>query len=87
MEDLGWRGRHAHLDIVLGTQLQEPLQSCRRMLRPLPFIAMGKQQGQATKPAPFVLATGQELVNHYLGAVGKVTELGLPNDQCVRRGG
>mmetsp|Transcript_32797 Transcript_32797/g.62973 ORF Transcript_32797/g.62973 Transcript_32797/m.62973 type:complete len:211 (-) Transcript_32797:1199-1831(-) len=41
---------------------------------------MGQQQHQPRGLAPLLLRTGDELVNHHLGVVGKVPELGLPHD-------
>ncbi len=80
-------GRNAYLNVVLGAQLQEALNARRTVFWSLPFIAMRQQQGQTTKPPPLMLATGQKLIYHDLGAIGKVAELGFPDNQCIRRGG
>src|SRR5690606_28676275 len=79
-------GRQADLDIVLGAQLQEALQTCRRVFRSLPFVAVWQQQGQAAQALPLVLTAGDELVDNHLGAVGEVAELGFPDYQGIRRG-
>ncbi len=87
MVDLRRRGRYAHLNILLGTQLQVTLQTRGGVLRPLPFITMRQQHGQAAQASPLVLAAGDELVDHDLSTVGEVTELGFPDHQSVRHGG
>ena len=48
---------------------------------------MRQQQHQPAAAAPFGLAGTQELVDHYLRAVGEVAELRLPDHQLVRAGG
>ena len=44
---------------------------------------MRQQHGQAAQSAPFVLTTGNKLINHNLSAVSKVTKLGFPNNERV----
>ncbi len=56
------------------------------MLRPLPLVTVRQQHGQATHPAPLLLAGGEELVDHHLSAVGEVTELGFPDGEAGRLG-
>ena len=87
MVDLGRGRRHAHLDVVLGAQLQVTLQTGRGVLWPLTFITVWQQHGQTAQTAPLVLAAGDELVDHHLGTVGEVAELGFPDHQRIRRGG
>ncbi|MCY1539272.1 hypothetical protein D9M68_748520 [compost metagenome] len=72
---------------MLGAQLQVTLQTSGGVLRPLAFIAVGQQHGQAAQTTPLVLTAGDELVDHHLGAVGEIAELGLPDHQRVGRGG
>ncbi|MNF49981.1 hypothetical protein D3C84_312660 [compost metagenome] len=57
------------------------------MLRPLPFITVRQQHGQAAQTTPLVLTAGDELVDHHLGTVGEVAELGFPDHQSIRLGG
>ncbi len=85
--DLRWRGRHAHLNVVLGAQLQVTLKTCRAVLRALAFVTVWQQHGQTAETAPLVLAAGDELVDHDLSTVGEVAELGFPDHQRVWRGG
>ena len=73
------------------TWMLSSAQSCRkrsmralRVLRALAFVAVRQQQHQAAGLAPLGLAGDDELVDHDLGAVGEVAELGLPQDQGER---
>src|SRR5215470_13278552 len=86
VEDLRGCRRHAHLDVVLGAELEVPLEPRRRVLRPLPLVAMRQQQREAAHPCPLRLARGDELVDHHLRAVREVAELRLPDGQLVRLG-
>ena len=83
VEIVGRGGAVGDLHIVLGALLQEALQPGGGMLRTLTFIAMGQQHGQAAHAQPFAFARGDELVDHHLGAVHEVPELGLPHHQGV----
>jgi len=47
MEHLRRRRRHADLHVVLGTELQEALEARGRVLRPLPFMAVRKEEREA----------------------------------------
>ena len=87
MENLRRGGGHAHLHVVLGAQLQEAFQPGGGVLRALTFVAVRQQQGEAAQTPPLGFAGGHELVDHHLGAVGEVTELRFPDDQCFRGGG
>src|SRR5438309_3162703 len=79
--------RHAHLDVVVGAQLQVALDAAGRVLGPLPLVAVRQHHHQAADAAPFHFARGDELVDHHLRAVGEVAELRLPYHQFVRLGG
>ena len=57
------------------------------MLRPLAFVAVRQQHGEAAVASPFGFAGGDELVNQHLRAVGKVAELRFPDGQPQRLGG
>ena len=86
MEHLRRGGGHAHLHVVLGAHLQVTLQTGGRVLRALTLVTVGQQHGQAAHPAPLLLAGGEELIHHHLGAVGEVAELGFPDGQTGRLG-
>ena len=83
VEILRRRRRDGDLDVLLGAELEEPLEACARMFRALPFVAVGQEHDQAAGPAPFRLGRGDELVDDDLGAVGEIAELGLPHDEHV----
>ena len=55
------------------------------MVRPLSFEAVRKHQGEARAVKPPVLAAYNELVDDDLSYIGKIAELGLPNDEAVAR--
>ncbi len=79
------RGRgHDDLDVVLGAELEEPLEPGAGVLGPLAFVAVRQEHDQPAASAPLRLGRGDELVDDHLGAVGEVAELGLPHDQHVR---
>ena len=79
--------RHAHLHVVLGAELQEPLQARRGMLGSLTLVAMRQEQRDARQAAPLGFAGTDELIDDDLRAVAEVAELTLPNGQAVRLGG
>ena len=84
VEHLRRGGGHAHLHVVLGAHLQVTLQTGGGVLRALALVTVGQQHGQAAHPAPLLLAGGEELIHHHLGAVGEVTELGFPDGETGR---
>ena len=57
------------------------------MFRPLPFIAMRQEQGEATQAAPLGFAGTDELVDDDLRAVDEIAELRLPDHERRRVGG
>src|SRR5213594_709725 len=75
MEVLRRRGQVADLHVVLGAELEEPLQPRARVLRPLPLVAVRQEQHDAARPLPLRLGAGDELVDDDLRDVGEVTEL------------
>ena len=81
MEVLRRRGGVAHLDVVLGARLQEPLDARRRVLRALALEAVRQQQDEAVHLAPLVFGGDEVLVDDDLGAVDEVAELRLPHHQ------
>ena len=78
------RGWYTDLNIVFSTQLQESLESGRRVLRTLSLVAVWQEQRQATHAAPFCFAGADELINNHLGAIGEIAELAVPDHQRVR---
>ncbi len=70
---------------MIGAQLQEAFQPGARVLGTLAFVAVRQEQGQAAQAAPLGFTGSDELVDHHLGAIGEITELGFPDDQGVRR--
>src|SRR3989442_12942519 len=83
MEDLRRSGRHADLHVVLGAELQIALRPRRRMLGPLPFVAMRQEQREPADAAPFDFAGGDELVDDDLSSIGEIAKLRLPDHQPV----
>ncbi len=81
VEIVGRAGDVAHLDVVVGAQLQEAFEAGAGVFRPLAFEAVRQQHDQAIGAQPLGLAAGDELVDHDLRAVGKVAELRLPQHQ------
>ena len=51
------------------------------MLGPLAFIAVRQKHHETVCTEPFAFAACDELINHYLRAVGEVAELALPQHQ------
>ena len=47
------------------------------------LVTVGQQEDQSQLPDPLILSTGNKLVNDWLSCVGKVSKLGLPQDQTV----
>ncbi len=56
------------------------------MFRTLTLEPMRQEQGQLAQALPLQVATGDELVDNHLGAIGKVTELRLPDHQGIGAG-
>src|SRR5258708_28816858 len=54
------------------------------MFRPLPFVSVRKQQPNPRRQIPFVFARADELIDDYLRAVRKITELRFPQNQRLR---
>ena len=85
MENLRSRCRLANQHIGVRRELQVTFDTGRRVFRALTFIAVRKQHGQTALAAPLRFAGADELIDYDLSAVGKVTELGFPNRQALRR--
>ena len=83
VEHLRGRGRHAHLHVVLGAELQEALEARGRMFRPLPFVTVRQEQREPAVAAPLRFARRNELVDDHLRAVGEVAELAFPDDEAI----
>ena len=76
----GHRDRH----VVLGAQLQEPLDAGRRSGRGPGPRSRAAAAARRRALAPLLLAGGDELVDDRLRAVDEVAELRLPQHQRVR---
>src|SRR5579883_3552239 len=64
-----------NLDVIVGAQLQEALNTRAGMLRTLSFVAVRRSEERAAGLAPLRLCADDELVNHDLRAVGEVAKL------------
>ena len=84
MKMLRGSGGVDHLHVVVGAEGEESLQSGAGMLGSGPLVAVGEEAGQSRESFPFGFGGGDELVEDDLRAVGKVTELRLPDHQHVR---
>jgi hypothetical protein len=71
---------------VLVTELQEALHTAGRVFGTLAVVTVGHGHDQTRTLKPLDLTRSDELVNDALSVVGKVTELGLPDDESVGRG-
>ncbi len=83
VEELRRRRQVADLDVVLGGELQEPLDARARVLGPLPLEAVRQEQDEARQARPLVLGRDDELVDDDLRRVREVAELRLPDDELV----
>ena len=70
--DLLLRGEHVR---VVVTQLEESLDSSRRVLRSLSVVSMGQRHDETSSLEPLSLSGRDELVNDDLASVRKVSEL------------
>src|SRR5262249_18121943 len=74
------RGGLAHLHVFFRRELQVALEPSAGMFRPLPLIAVRKQQYNSRRQIPFVLARADKLIDDHLRAVRKIAELRLPQN-------
>ena len=79
MEEICRRGDVGHLEIIFGAGLEEAFEAGGRVLGALAFVAVGEEEHDAAGALPLRLTGGDELVDHDLGAVGEVAELGFPD--------
>ena len=68
---------------VIVTELQESFQTSTTMFGASTIIAMRKQHHQSSALKPFLLTTGDELINDALRIVGEITKLSFPQDEAV----
>ena len=87
VEVLRRRGGIRDGHVALGAELQEALESCRRVLRSLSFVAMRQQQHQAVVLVPLCAIRDHELIDDRCRDVREVAELRFPAHQRVRCGG
>ena len=85
MEVLGRRRQVGDAEVALGGGLEEALEARRGVLRSRAFVGVWQQQRQARGLAPLCQARRDELVDDHLCAVDEVAELGLPEDERLRR--
>ncbi|KAH3669269.1 hypothetical protein OGAPHI_001390 [Ogataea philodendri] len=71
---------------VLITQLQVSLYSSGRVLWTLSVVTVRQRQNNSRSLLPLGLTSSNELVNNDLRSIGKVTELGFPDNKSVWRG-
>jgi len=76
----GGRGL-ADVHVAFSGELHETLDACAGVFRALAFIAVRKQQHQATGEPPFVFAGAEELIDDDLRAVHEIPELRFPEHQ------
>src|SRR6476620_5370955 len=72
-------------DVLLRSELEEPLEPGARVLRPVALVAVREEQGEARGLLPLRAARDDELVDDDLRSVDAVAELGLPEDERLRR--
>ena len=72
--------------ILLGAELQEPLEPRARVLWPVAFVPVRQQQRQTRRLAPLRHGGRDELVDHDLSAVREVAVLRLPEHERLRSG-
>jgi hypothetical protein len=77
------RRRHDDLHVVLRAKLQEALGTRRRVLGPLPFVAVRQEQHES-QIRPHFTRRRDELIDHDLRAIGEIAELRLPDHELVR---
>src|SRR5262245_33443007 len=83
VEVLRRRAQVADLHVLLGGQLEEALEPRARVLRALSLVAVGQQENEPAHALPLRLRARDELIDHDLGAVHEVTELGLPDRELM----
>ena len=69
--------------VVLGGQLQVTLDARARVVGSLTLIAVGEEHDERAALAPLLLGRADKLVDDRLRAVGEVSELGLPDRECL----
>src|SRR6185437_9255946 len=74
-----------NLQIVFSAKLQETLEARAGMLWSLTFIAVWQEQRQSRSLPPLVFRSSDVLIDDGLGAVYKVSKLGLPQHQRLAR--
>ena len=72
-------------DVLLGGELQEPLEARARVLRAVALVAVRQQQREPRGLTPFREAGDEELVEDDLRAVDEVAELRLPEHERLGR--
>jgi len=65
------------------TQLKESFNTATWVLWSSTIVTMGQEHDEPVLYVPLCFSSGNELVNHDLGTVSKVTKLSLPENKCV----
>mmetsp|Transcript_52822 Transcript_52822/g.53221 ORF Transcript_52822/g.53221 Transcript_52822/m.53221 type:complete len:332 (-) Transcript_52822:1055-2050(-) len=68
---------------ILIHHLEESFQATTRVFGPLTVVPVREEHDQPALSHPLVLTRRNELINHNLGTVAKISKLGLPNHQRV----
>jgi len=71
---------------VFVTELQESLESGRRVIRTLTVETVGERQNKTRALSPLDLTSGNKQIDNNLGSVGEITKLSLPDDKGIRVG-
>src|SRR5438270_833785 len=85
MEILSRGGGIDHPEVAAGGELEEALEASAGMLRALALVAVGEEKRQRRVLSPLGAGSGNELVDHDLGDIDKVTILRFPEHEGVRR--
>ena len=69
--------------VILIAELQVSLWPAGRVLWALSIVAVREEHHDSALHIPLGFLGGDELVNDYLGTVGEVAELSLPQNKCI----
>ena len=73
----------ADCQLPLAGEVEEPFDTCRGVIGPLPLISVWQQEDDSGVLAPLGSSRGDELVDDGLGTIGEVTELCFPQHQGI----
>lgn len=72
------------LRVVIISELQESLQSSRRVFSTISIITVRQEENKSSRNRPLCLTRSDVVVDHDLRSVGEISELSLPHDEDVR---